>query len=152
MSRNIEAKIFEYAEKPANELGFELVDVEFKKEGKEYILYIYIDKPGGVNIDDCQCMSERLDTILDEQDPISQSYCLCVSSPGLDRPLKKDKDFEKAVGKQIEIKLFKPHNNKKIIIGKLISYDDEAVYVVDIDDEITVLKKDIALAKLYITF
>ena len=90
-----------------------LVDVEFLKEGANWYLRVYIDKPGGIAIDDCQAVSEQLSDKLDEVDPIKQSYILEVSSPGLERPLKKDSDFERFKGEQVEVKLFQPIERKK---------------------------------------
>jgi ribosome maturation factor RimP len=101
-------------------MAFELVDVEFVKEGSNWYLRVFIDKPGGIAIDDCQAVSEELSDKLDEVDPIKQSYILEVSSPGLDRPLKKDSDFKKYKGEEVEVKLFKPFNGKKTYTGELI--------------------------------
>lgn len=97
----------------------ELVDVEFVKEGGGWYLRIYIDKPGGVTIDDCQVVSERVSVLLDETDPIPQSYYLEVSSPGIGRPLKKDSDFERYRGEHVEVKLYEPMRGEKIFEGEL---------------------------------
>ncbi|OZV12939.1 hypothetical protein CIW83_06935 [Tissierella sp. P1] len=96
----------EICEQLADELGYELVDVEFLKEGSNYFLRVYLDKPGGINLDDCQKVSQLLSDKLDEKDPITTPYYLEVSSPGLDRPLKNDKDLKRNLGKEIEIKLY----------------------------------------------
>lgn len=93
----------------AEENGLEIVDVEFIKEGPNWYLRIYIDKPGGVLITDCEKLSRYIDPILDQENFISQQYILEVSSPGLTRPLKKDKDFERHIDKFIELKLFKTY-------------------------------------------
>lgn len=114
--------------------NFELVDVEYVKEGPHMYLRIYIDKPGGITIDDCQKVSEQLGEKLDEIDPIEENYFLEVSSPGLDRTLKNDTDLESNKDKDIEISLFKPLNGKKKYIGKLISFNNEKI--IFNDDEI----------------
>lgn len=93
--------------------NFELVDVEYKKEGSHWYLRVYIDKEGGITLDDCQLVSEYLSDRLDEVDPIEHSYILEVSSPGLDRPLKKPRDFERNIGKEIEISLYAPIDKRK---------------------------------------
>lgn len=114
--------------------NFELVDVEYVKEGPHMYLRIYIDKPGGITIDDCQKVSEQLGEKLDEIDPIEENYFLEVSSPGLDRTLKNDTDLESNKDKDIEISLFKPLNGKKKYIGKLIGFNNEKI--IFNDDEI----------------
>lgn len=105
----------------------ELVDVEFIKEGGNWYLRYYIDKPGGVTIDDCQKISEQLSNYLDVSDPIPHSYILEVSSPGIERPLKSKKDLMKAIDTCIEIKTYKPIDNQKTFIGTLLSCSDEFV-------------------------
>ena len=98
----------------AAELNLELVDVEFVKEGRDYFLRVYVDTPaGGIDIDQCVQVSEKLSEILDEDDPIEQNYYLEVSSPGAERPLKKESDFEKAVGKFIHVKTYEPIKDMK---------------------------------------
>lgn len=108
---------------------FELVDVKYVKEGPNLFLRVFIDKPGGVTIDDCQKVSEQLSDFLDEKDPIEDNYFLEVSSPGLDRPLKNNQDLERNIGKDIEISLYKQLNGKKKYIGKLIRFDDENIFL-----------------------
>ena len=109
--------------------SFELVDVEFVKEGPNWYLRIYIDKPGGITIDDCKVVSEEVSDLLDKEDPIPQSYFLEVSSPGLERPLKKDSDFEKFKGELVEVRLFKAINGKKIYAGELIGLIDNKIVI-----------------------
>src|SRR5690554_1676511 len=99
--------------------NFELVDIEFKKEGSDWFLRLYIDKEGGITLDDCQVISEYLSDQLDEIDPIEQSYILEVSSPGINRPLKKIQDFETFKNHDIDIKLYAPLNGRKKYMGKL---------------------------------
>lgn len=115
----------------AEKFNYELVDVEYVKEMGSRFLRVYIDKPGGVTLDDCQQMSEVLSEKLDEKDPISESYYLEVSSPGLDRPLKTDKDLKRNMGKDIEIKLYSPINNKKIYEGRLEKFDEKEITILD---------------------
>ncbi len=100
--------------------NFELVDIEFKKEGPHRYLRVFIDKEGGITLDDCQKVSEALSDRLDEVDPIEENYFLEVSSPGLDRPLKKESDFQRFQGELVEVKLYEPLNGQKIIEGELV--------------------------------
>lgn len=103
-----------------------LVDVEYVRE-KDWYLRIYIDKPGGIEIDDCQMVSEKLTEILDARDPIRDKYYLEVSSPGIDRPLKKDKDFESFYGKKVDIKFFAPWEKNKEIVAVLTAHDENTI-------------------------
>ncbi|WDL97345.1 ribosome maturation factor RimP [Alicyclobacillus sp. ALC3] len=100
----------------------ELVDVEYKKEGGSWFLRVFIDKPGGVDIDDCSKVSEQLSDRLDEVDPIPTAYFLEVSSPGAERPLKKPADFERAVGSYVHVSLYQPLDGQKAFEGVLLSY------------------------------
>ncbi len=133
--------------------SFELVDVEYVKEGGNYYLRVYIDKPGGITIDDCELVSRALSDKLDEADYIKEAYILEVSSPGLCRPLKKEKDFKRSIGQEVEIKLYKPINKQKEIIGLLDAYDKENV-MIKVEDEsiMTIQRKDIALIRLAFDF
>jgi ribosome maturation factor RimP len=126
--QKLEPIVQELAQPICDELNYELVDVEYKKEGSHWYLRIYIDKPGGISIDDCQAVSERISDILDKVDPIPHSYFLEVSSPGLDRILKKDSDFIKYKGSKVDISLYKPVHGKKKHTGELIGLiNDELV-------------------------
>lgn len=108
------------------ELDLELVDIEFVKEGRDWFLRIYVDTPeGGIDILQCAQVSERLSEKLDENDPIEQNYYLEVSSPGAERPLKKQQDFEKAIGKYIYVKTYEPVKDLKEFYGYLRAYTDE---------------------------
>ncbi len=130
MSRKkIESVVTELALPIAEKYSFELVDVEYVKEGGHWYLRVYIDKPGGITIDDCQMVSEELGKELDKADPIEQSYFLEVSSPGLDRPLKKDRDFERYRGEQVEVKLFQPVDGKKVYEGELLGLMDNIISI-----------------------
>ncbi|SEM48145.1 ribosome maturation factor RimP [Mesobacillus persicus] len=111
------------------DLELELVDIEYVKEGKNWFLRIYIDKDNGVDIEECGVVSERLSEKLDELDPITHNYFLEVSSPGAERPLKKEKDYEKAVGKNVFIKTYEPIDGEKTFEGLLKAFDGETVTV-----------------------
>lgn len=111
------------------EHGFEVVDVEYVKEGSDYYLRAYIDKPGGITIDDCELVSRAFEAELDREDLIEDSYILEVSSPGLGRPLKKERDFARAVGQRIEIRLYKGSAQEKQQEGELIAYDPQTVTI-----------------------
>ncbi|MEO2075048.1 MAG: ribosome maturation factor RimP [Bacillus sp. (in: firmicutes)] len=107
------------------ELGLELVEIEYVKEGKNWYLRVYIDKDTGVDIEDCGLVSERLSEKLDALDPIPHNYFLEVSSPGAERPLKKEKDFEKAIGKNVFVKTYEPIDGEKGFEGKLLEFDGQ---------------------------
>ena len=130
--------------------GFEFVDVEFVKEGQDYYLRAYIDKEGGITINDCEAVSRELSDLLDEKDFIREGYILEVSSPGLLRPLKKDRDFTRYLGKDIEVKTYKPVNKHKEFVGTLVSYEDGKI---KIDSEGEMMEfdiKDTSLVRPYI--
>lgn len=127
----IERLVTQLALPEAEKLGFELVDVEFVKEGSTWFLRIYIDKPGGIMIDDCELMNDAIEPLLDEADPISQAYYLEVCSPGLDRPLKTDRDFEKYKGELVEVNLYKALNGEKHFEGRLIGRESGVVTILE---------------------
>lgn len=139
------------------ELNLELVDIEFVKEGRAWFLRVYIDTPqGGIDIDQCALVSERLSAVLDEKDPIEQNYYLEVSSPGAERPLKKESDYKRAVGKYVYIKTYEPIEGMKEIYGYLTSNSEDSV---EIETRlktrsvfITIPKDKIAKARLAIDF
>lgn len=148
-------EIIAICEPIAESLNFELVDVEYIKEYGSYYLRVYIDKVGGINLDDCQSMSELLSEKLDEKDPISTAYFLEVSSPGLDRPLKTDKDLNRNIGKDIEISLFTTYNNKKNYEGKLDSYNNKYIIIGnenESDGKIEIPRELISVVKLALKF
>lgn len=127
-AREIEALITELMEPILKDTDIKLVDVEYVRE-KDWYLRIFIDKPDGVEIDDCQLVSEKLTAVLDEKDPIQDKYFLEVSSPGIDRPLKKDKDFVDAYGSKVDISFYAPWENMKLLVAVLVGHDDEFVEV-----------------------
>lgn len=133
--------------------NFELVDIEYVKEAGNWFLRVYIDKQGGITIDDCELVSRALSEQLDKDDFIEDSYILEVSSPGLGRPLKKEKDFERSIGKEVEVRLFQAINKQKEYIGILTSYDKDTV-TVELEEEnpLTIQRKNIALIRLAFDF
>ena len=134
-------------------LGFELCDVEFAKEYGNWVLTLYINREGGVDLDDCERVSRAVDPILDEADPIEQQYYLSVSSLGLDRPLKKDADFARNAGQELIVKLYAPFENRKEWIGVLQSYDAQSFDLLLEDGRtISIKRKEAALIKPYIRF
>lgn len=132
---------------------FELVDVEYVKEAGNWYLRAYIDKEGGITVDDCEVISRVLSDWLDREDFIADSYIMEVSSPGLGRPLKKDKDFERSLGDEVELRLFKARNKQKEFTGILKSYNKEQV-VIELEDgtEETFLRSELALIRLAFDF
>ena len=135
-----------------NEHNFELWDVEYVKEGSDYFLRAYIDKEGGISIDDCELVSRAFEEKLDKADFIKDPYILEVSSPGLTRPLKKDKDFDRSIGKDIEIKTYKAIDKEKNFVGALKAYDKDNV-IIDIDGhELSIERSNISMIRLAFTF
>ena len=128
------------------EYGFELVDVEYVKE-KDWYLRVYIDKPEGIDIEDCQALSEKLEKELDEKNVVPDSYILEVSSPGLDRVLKKEKDFVREAGKMVDVSLYEPLDGSKQITGKLIGCGDNALKLEELEP---IDMKKIAQVRLHI--
>ena len=134
------------------EAGFELVDVEYVKEAGNWYLRGYIDKPGGITVNDCEAVSRIFSDRLDEDDFIEDSYIMEISSPGLDRPLKKDKDFARSMGKAVEIRTYRPIDRQKEFSGVLTAYDHNSV-IIDEDGNLrTFDRKEIALIRLMIEF
>jgi len=113
------------AEPVAAELRLELVDVVYEKEGSRWMLRVFIDKPGGVTVEDCEAMSRRLDPLLDEADPIPHEYALEVSSPGLERPLKQPADYQRFAGQEVALRLFAPVEGRRNWQGKLLGMDED---------------------------
>lgn len=133
--------------------GFELVDVEYVKEVGTWYLRAYIDKPGGITVDDCEVVSRQFSDILDEKDYIEDAYIFEVSSPGLGRPLKKEKDFKRSMGEEVEIRTYRAIDRQKEFTGILKGYDKDTVTIAYEDDtEQTFEKSDIALIRLALDF
>lgn len=148
-----EQKTEEILQPIVDEYQFELVDVEYVKEGGTWYLRAYIDKPGGITVDDCEMVSRRLSDILDEQDYIDEAYIMEISSPGLGRPLKKEKDFKRSLGEEVEIRTYRMIDKQKEFTGILKSYDENTV-TIELEDaaEKTFDKGDIALIRLAFDF
>ena len=133
--------------------GFELVDVEYVKEAGNWYLRGYIDKPGGITVNDCETVSRAFSDKLDENDFIEDSYIMEISSPGLDRPLKKDKDLERSIGESVDVRLFRAIDRQKEFTGTLSAYDDKTVTLTMEDGSEAVFEKaDIALIRLAFDF
>lgn len=132
--------------------GCSLWDVEYVREGSERFLRLYIDKEGGVNIDDCEAIARAVDPILDEKDPIPESYHFEVCSAGLERPLKRPGDFEKFMGSPILVKLYRPRNGLKEIPGILRGYEDGRILVEAGKETIPFEKSEVALVRLRVEF
>lgn len=134
------------------EHNFELWDVEYVKEAGTWYLRAYIDKEGGIAVDDCEVISRILSDWLDQTDFIEDSYILEVSSPGLGRPLKKERDFERSLGEEVEIRLYKALNKQKEFTGILKAYDKENVTIETAEGELVSNRPDIALIRLAFDF
>lgn len=132
--------------------GCELWDVEYVREGSEYYLRLYLDKEGGVDIDDCEAISRAVDPILDEKDPIPESYHFEVCSAGLERTLKRPSDFERFLGSPITVKLYRPRNGLKEIPCVLKDYQDGRVTVEAGGQTITFERSEVALVRLRVEF
>lgn len=145
---SIEERVENLIKKPIEDLGYELYDVQYSKEGKDYFLRIFIDKNEGIDLSDCEKVSNEINPLLDEADYIKEMYFLEVSSPGIERILRKEKHFEKAQEKEVEIKLFKPIEKQKEYIGILKKWDENTIYLEIEENEIQIERKNISLMKL----
>ena len=149
--KEYEARTEELLTPIAREQGVEIYDVEYVKEGADWYLRAYIDKPGGVNIQDCEAVSRALSDKLDEEDFIGDAYILEVSSPGLGRTLKKDRHLEKSLGQEVEIKTYKPIEGNKEFAGTLKSFDSSTITIVN-GEEMVFQRSDVALIRLALDF
>lgn len=147
MSNRIESLVEELLIPMLQGTEIELIDVEYVKE-REWYLRVFIDKMGGIDIEDCQLISEQLEGKLDELDPIQDNYYLEVSSPGLDRVLKKDKDLKRHLGDSVEVSTYAPMDGSKSIVGKLVNFTDTTLEL----DTTTILRENVAKIKLYLEF
>ena len=147
-----EARTEELLTPIVEEYGFELVDVEYVKEAGTWYLRAYIDKEGGISVDDCEVLSRGLSDWLDKEDFIEESYILEVSSPGLGRPLKKEKDFVRSLGKDVEIRLYRAKDKRKEFTGALKAFDRDTVTIEEDGKEITFERPEIALIRLAFDF
>ena len=147
--QNTVQRVEEIVKPFAEELGLELWDVTFKKEGSEWYLRIFIDKEGGVSIDDCVDLTHAVSAPLDEADPIKQSYLLEVASPGVERELTKDEHFEKYVGAPVMMRTIRPIDGVRDFSGVMTAYQDKKITLrLQDDTEITVDRKDTSFVKL----
>lgn len=136
-----------------NKYHFDLIDVEYVKEGSTWFLRAYIDKEGGITVNDCEDVAREMNPVLDELDYIEGSYTFEVSSPGLGRPLKKEKDYARNLGKDVEIRTYRPIQHAKEFCGTLRAYDSHTVTIVTEDDaELSFAKSDIALIRQALDF
>ncbi|MCI8654670.1 MAG: ribosome maturation factor RimP [Clostridia bacterium] len=141
---NIENKVEKLIKEKIEDIGYELYDIEYVKEGKNYFLRVYIDNKEGISLEDCEKVSNTINEPLDEANIISEQYFLEVSSPGIERVLRKDRHLEKSIGKEVEVKLFKKDNKgNKIYNGKLEEYDEGKIII----ENIEIPRKDIAQIK-----
>lgn len=147
MAKNIAAAVEQLALPVAQGLGLEIWDVEFVKEGADYFLRVFIDKPEGVSIEDCEQFSRAFDPVLDEADPVDKAYCFEVSSPGIERELTRPEHFEKLKGQEIRVCLYRPKDGKKEFIGTLISGGDEVIIESD-NEQLKFSKQDCAAVRL----
>ena len=145
-------QVTEFAKPVVESFGCKLWDVEYVREGSERYLRIYIDKDGGVDIDDCEKIHRAIDPILDEKDPITESYHFEVSSAGLERALKRPGDFEQFMGSAVLVKLYRPRNGLKEISGFLRGYEDGKITVEAGKETITFQKSEVALVRLRVEF
>ena len=140
--------VYQLASPIAQSLGLTIWDVRFEKEGSTWILLVVIDKEGGVSIDDCEAMSRPLDKKLDEVDPIEQSYCLEVSSAGLERELNQDWHFEHCRGQDVSLKLIRPYNGEREFTGALLGLENGAVSIQTAQDKYSFLLSEVAYVRL----
>lgn len=146
---NIEERVENLLNSKIEKLGYKLYDVQYVKEGKDYFLRVFIDKPDGIDLKDCEKVSNEINNLLDEADYIKEQYFLEVSSPGVERILRKDRHLEENIGKEVEIKLFKQINGKKEFVGILKEFNNEMIKIEDEENiEIKVERKNIALIKI----
>lgn len=129
--------------------GYEYVGTEFNKASGSSELIVYADKPGGIGLDDCEKISRMIEPIIDERDPIRDAYCLCVSSPGLDRPLKTPRDFERSLGKKVDVRLYRALNGNKEWSGTLKRHDADILVIEADNAELSFENKDVAIVRLH---
>ena len=152
MKKNVEAIVSDVAAPIVAQVGVELYDVEYVKEGGVWYLRVFIDSPEGIDIDQCEAVSRLLDPALDQADPIKEAYYLEVSSVGLDRHLKKEKDFDYFMGTMIEVKLYKPYEGQKEFVGRLIDFAEGSFTIEIGSDTVTFTQKEAALVRPYVEF
>ena len=144
---SIEEKVESLIIDKINDLGYQLYDVHYVKEGKDYFLRIFIDKPEGIDLNDCEKVNNAINDLLDEADYIKEQYFLEISSPGIERILRKDKHLEDNIEALIEVKLFKPIEKQKVLQGILKQFDKESIIVKTEAGNIKIERKNIAIIK-----
>ena len=145
-------QVWQFAEPVVKELGCSLWDVEYVREGADWFLRLYIDKEGGVDINDCEAVSRAVDPILDEKDPIADSYHFEVCSAGLERVLKRESDFVQFMESTVLVKLYRPRDGQKEFVGKLTGYEDGNVTLTVGEHTVEFTKAEVALVRLYVEF
>lgn len=145
-------KIKEIVEPIIEEFGYVLYDVEYKKEGGEYLLDIIIDKEEGIDLDDCEKVSRAVEPLIDDADVIKDAYMLCVSSPGADRELRNDNDYKRNMGKEIDVRLYKAFEGKSKHIGILEYYDEDKITIRVKTKKISIPREVISVIKQYVSF
>ena len=143
---------YDLAAPVAESHGYEIYDVEYVKEGPHWFLRIFIDRSEGVNVDDCETVSREVGALLDEKDAIDVNYFLEISSPGIERSLRQDEHFEKAVGSRVKIKLYRPQDGIKEAVGELADFSDGNVVVNTDGGQVNIPKKNIAKANIVFDF
>lgn len=143
--------VSELARPVVEDEGCTLWDVEYVREAGQWYLRVFIDRDGGVSINDCERISRRLDPMLDEADPIPDSYVFEVGSAGAERELKRPSDFQHYIGSEVELRLYKPENGQRVFVGTLVEYSDGNVTVAVGGNDMTFEKSKVALVKLHVT-
>ena len=144
--------VTEFAQPVVESFGCSLWDVEYVREGSERFLRLYIDKDGGIDIEDCEKIHRAMDPILDEKDPIAESYHFEVCSAGLERPLKRPGDFEKFMGAQVSVKLYQAVNGQKSYVGDLTAYNNGDITLAVAGKTVELKKSQVAQVKLHVDF
>ena len=150
ISKKIEQAVEAIVKPIITDNGYEYVDTEICSAGDAKELVIYVDKPGGIGLDDCEKISRLIDPAIDENDPIDGAYYLCVSSPGLDRPLKKPADFSRNIGKKVDVKLYRASGGQKEFTGELTGYDEDGFTLVIGGDKRSFSFKETAIVRLHV--
>lgn len=152
MSKKITQKVWEIAQPVVEGFGLRLWDVEYVREGADWFLRVYIDKDGAVDISDCEKVSRAMDPILDEEDPIPDSYSFEVCSAGCERTLKRPGDFQQFMGSMVLVKLYRPRDGRKEYVGKLAAYDEGKITLEAGEETIVFTPEETAMVRLYVEF
>ena len=144
---SIEERVESLIESTVNNLGYEIYDVEYAKEGKDYFLRIFIDKEAGIDLNDCEKVNDGINDLLDQADYIKEQYFLEVSSPGIERILRKDKHLEANIGVLVEVKMFKAIDGQKVLQGTLKEFTKDSILLELEDKDLEISRKDISVIK-----